>query len=88
MSTQDDHLCAYYGKAEKDSAGAIQKLATVGCKEDLCQLDISKSATGDVSVKAGGCADVDYTQKDVTTGKDYSCYRKSADESFICFCIV
>jgi hypothetical protein len=82
MSAVKKHLCTHYTEAEG-------KVATVGCKEDLCQLDVSKSATGDVSIKAGGCADVRYTRKDMATDKKYSCYSMYADKGDKgCFCKV
>jgi hypothetical protein len=84
MSADKKHLCAHYAEAE----GKVAILATVGCKQDLCQLDVS---TNDVSIKAGGCADVRYNLKDATIANKYYCYSISADSRSLltsCFCKV
>jgi hypothetical protein len=81
MSAEKKHLCAYYTEADG-------KVATVGCKEDLCQLDVRETATIEPYIKAGGCAEDNFSLKDLTAGKDYSCYSKSAGEGYGCFCKV
>jgi hypothetical protein len=90
MSAEKKQLCAHYAVVE----GKVVIVATVGCKEDLCQLDVSESDTGDVSIKAGGCADSRYTLKDTAIVNGYSCHSMYADKgtpkSLLknCFCKV